>query len=497
MATAEGGVPIDVEWLNSLTRRVEGARLRRHRRDEPRTIFRVPANMREGDPSAYQPRIISFGPFARDNPALKPMEKLKYRYVQKLLQRNPYAKLEDYVSSIRGLEVRSRACYSEDVPMGSNEFVEMMLLDGCFIVEILLLQTDEEEDRADAGEEVEEDPILTTNWTLPLVEYDMLMLENQIPFFIVEKVFELATSAGTYQTSCGSLNRLLLSFFDDLLPNEQMFLLPDAAAPEFYHVLHFVHYCIMPEEYKKSSQSEIKKAYKPFIYLKLRKIRRLSSDLYRRLLSSFRGSRSAGSVSDGSEQSSSPVVPESVPSATMLKESGVKFKEKDARSFLDVAFRDGTMEMPTLQVYDQTNSLFRNLIAFEQCLPDVGTHVATYAVLMDCLIDSGEDVALLHRYGCVVNGLGNDEDAAKLFNRLCKEVAVNYDACYLAGLFREVKKHCDSRWNKYRAKLMRDYFSNPWSFLSLVGALVIIALTVIQTSFAILAYFKPPHGAPT
>lgn len=460
-------------------------RRRRGRDAVPRTIFRVPANMREGDPAAYAPRIISFGPFHRADPALQSMSRLKLRYLQKLLLRNRDAALDDYLGLVQGLEARARASYSEDIDMDSNAFVEMLLLDACFIVEILLMQTDGDSYDDDDEEEEEEDPVVTTNWTLPLIEYDMLMLENQIPYFVTEGVFELATAARAAAGS--SLTKLLLAFFDDLLPCGRTTAPSEGAVPRFHHVLHLVHSCIMPEQYQ---QQETKRSYNPLIYLKLHRVRRVSSNLYRRLLSSL----SARSVGSGSSSSvpSLLLTPESIPSAISLKEAGVKFKERESDSFLDVAFRGGTMEIPALRVGHRTSSLFRNLIALEQCLPGVGTHVATYELLMDCLVDTGEDAALLHRHGCIVNGLGSGEDAALLFNRLCKEVTVEYGSCYLAGLFKDVKRHCDSRWNKWRAKLMHDYFSNPWAVLSLAGAVILIFLTVVQTFLAVLSYFKPP-----
>ncbi|KAJ6800511.1 UPF0481 protein-like [Iris pallida] len=382
MASAGSGVVIaidllDQQWLSSLRERVAGTGLRIHPREETRTICRVPRHLREGDPVAYEPRIISFGPFCRDNPAVKPMEELKLRYVRRLLRRNPNAVLEDYVNLIRGLEVRLRACYSEDIAMDSHKFVEMMLLDGCFFVELLLMISSPEYEQE---EEEKKDPVRTTPWALNLITSDMLMLENQIPFFIIDGVFKLAT----FRRSCpGSLTDLLLQFFDVLLPCERTSSPPPA--DRFYHVLHFVHSRIVHFESKQIAM--VKPPAAP-IYLELRQIRRWLSNIYGRgrVVSSARGFWPTRLRNEPS--GSSPPTPESVPCATMLKEAGVKFRGKKAESFLEVAFRDdGTMEIPKLLLYDGTNSLFRNLIAFEQCFPEAGTHVATYAMFMDCLVD--------------------------------------------------------------------------------------------------------------
>lgn len=54
--------------------------------------------------------------------------------------------------------------------MKSEEFVTMMMLDGCFIIQ-LFLNMEYEDAR-------EDDPILRIKWMLPIVSVDLLMLEN-------------------------------------------------------------------------------------------------------------------------------------------------------------------------------------------------------------------------------------------------------------------------------------------------------------------------------
>lgn len=460
---------LDQEWLGSLRKKVEVAVLRKHRRDSPPTIFRVPASMRQADPDAYTPSVISLGPYHRGNPALKPMEELKLRYLQKVLLRNPKAHLEDYVKLVKELEPMVRASYSEEIDMDSHSFAEMLLLDGCFVVELFLMQLDgkkHEQEPEEEEVEKEEDPILSTTWTMPLIESDMLMLENQVPFSVLRHVYDLATGSDEY---CYSIVQLAQAFFNDYLPSDRL-VVPsdDLLFPKYFHLLHFFHSCIMP-----GRQAERRKcSYRPLIYQKL--VRRPTDGFARRLL---------------------PPAPGSIPSATRLKEAGVAFETMAADSFLDVEFRGHVMAIPTLRVYDHTDSLFRNLIAFEQCFPRVGTHFATYATMMDGLICDAEDVALLHRYGCIVSGLGSDDVVARLFHGLRKDATVDWRSCYLAGLFGDVRVHCDSRWNKWRAKLMHDYFSNPWSVVSLIAALVLIFLTVVQACFALLPYVFPRYLA--
>lgn len=178
-----------------------------------------------------------------------------------------------------------------------------------------------------------------------------------------------------------------------------------------------------------------------------------------------------------------------IPSATKLRESGVHFRrKKEATSFLDISFENKKMEIPQLQVDDGTNALFRNLIAFEQCYDEVSPHVTAYASLMDCIVDTAADVALLQKRGIIVSGLGDSKEIALLFNKLCKEVAINDNECHLSSIFRDVNKHCNTRCNKWRATLNHDYFGNPWAIVSLSAAIFLFVLTITQTVLRILTF---------
>ncbi|KAM7489008.1 hypothetical protein LguiB_026492 [Lonicera macranthoides] len=63
------------------------------------------------------------------------MEKHKRRYLELLLQRKNDHK-EKYIDALRSLEGEVRRCYAEHLEQDANQLVYMMLLDGCFIVEL-------------------------------------------------------------------------------------------------------------------------------------------------------------------------------------------------------------------------------------------------------------------------------------------------------------------------------------------------------------------------
>jgi hypothetical protein len=59
---------------------------------------------------------------------------------------------------------------------------ETLLLDGCFLVEFFLKAEEAADDAA---------------WAMQNVYNDLFLLEKQLPFFVVERFYELATGRGT------------------------------------------------------------------------------------------------------------------------------------------------------------------------------------------------------------------------------------------------------------------------------------------------------------
>jgi hypothetical protein len=112
------------------------------------------------------------------------MEDHKLLYLQQLLQRRNESSVERYIKAMRELEGRGQRCSAKPISLTRDEFVEMMLLDGCFIIELF---------RKLAKEELRDecDPIFQLDWMHPMLLRDVLLFENQLPFFVLNKLFEM------------------------------------------------------------------------------------------------------------------------------------------------------------------------------------------------------------------------------------------------------------------------------------------------------------------
>ncbi|KAK1264709.1 UPF0481 protein [Acorus gramineus] len=468
------------DQVESLRSRMKDAHCNRWRQ-EPCSIYRVPFKLRWSHVDAYDPSLIyrgpydpfyvSIGPYHRGKPQLQPMEEFKLRVLQNLLSRNPTITLERCLEEMKGLELRARSCYSEVIDMSSEEFVEMMLLDGCFTVFILTCELNDlvwmpREGLQETEHNVDGGGIAPRVSLLDDVMYDLLLLENQIPFFVLKALFNLLITG--FHNENISLEHLAIEHFPAIYPGRKdsnLFVTGD----KVQHLLHLLYLSIIPVIEPRKSDASSKKL--------------LRCDL----LPIFR--RKMASSSKGQDK----LEPEIwIPTVTQMKEAGVKFKVKNSTSsFLDVTFRDGVLEIPTLVLDDDTKSLLPNLIAYEQCYRYTKFHVTNYTFFMDCLVNTPADVSILQDKTIIMNDLSSENEAAQFINQLGIEVACDWNESYLSDLFNEVNRFCGLRRNKWRAKLVRDYFSNPWTIISLGAAVVLLVLTFLQTFFAMYTYFHP------
>ncbi|XP_064958001.1 UPF0481 protein At3g47200-like [Musa acuminata AAA Group] len=525
MSIAEEKIEIitNDEWLSSLKTRVAKTKWVVGRTSGP-TIFKVPRIFQEADPKAYEPKMVSLGPYHHGNIHLKAMEDLKWHYLKEFLGRNPGKPLEDYIDQIKKREHEARMAYSEKVDMTSDEFAQMMLLDCCFVIEIIDLwktyverQEKEEEEEEEAvdkqircawpwfrtarpihsvaaqprplmhsvamrptlsvferpmtmfgnqlrtdekGTEAEHNPITSTRYTLPVVVRDMLMLENQLPFFLLETLFHSA-----FPKSPDRLENWIFKFVSNLVKSK-IENSPNIGDVKVHHILHLLHYCIDPAKTRDGGKPSSSLWHKP----NRKNLRRSREDNHPTPLLKW------------------------IPSATQLMEAGIHFrKKKEATNFLDITFQNGEMEIPLLQVDDGTNILFRNLLVFEQCSKNVSLHVPAYATLMDCIINTAADVALLQQHGIILSCLGDGKQVADLFNKLCKEVTLDYEKSYVSGIYKDVNKHWTNKYNQWRARLNHDYFSNPWAVISVFAAILLFGLAITQTIYSALSYVRPPN----
>lgn len=173
-----------------------------------------------------------------------------------------------------------------------------------------------------------------------------------------------------------------------------------------------------------------------------------------------------------------------------LRRAGIRLRcTKGHCSFLLVSFQKGVLEMPKIVIDDFMSSFLLNCVAYEQCHHSSSKHITTYAVLLECLVNTHKDVEYLSDRNIIENHFGTDSEVAKFINNLGKDLAFDIDRCYLAQVFEDVHKYYNSSWHVQWAGFKYTYFNTPWSFISALAAFVLLVLTVVQTLYTVYAFY--------
>ncbi|KAJ7963969.1 hypothetical protein O6P43_013848 [Quillaja saponaria] len=108
-------------------------------------------------------------------------------------------------------EERARSCYEGPISLSSNEFVEMLILDGSFVLEPFRGSTQEFKQLGYPRN----DPIFAMRGSMHSIRRDMIMLENQLPLFVLDRLLGLQLGDPEQR---GLVAKLVLQFFDPLMP---------------------------------------------------------------------------------------------------------------------------------------------------------------------------------------------------------------------------------------------------------------------------------------
>ncbi|XP_071688049.1 UPF0481 protein At3g47200-like [Rutidosis leptorrhynchoides] len=383
------------------------------------TIYTVPSRLRDLSPNSFTPRLVSIGPLHKQDMNVQEFEQYKPFIFGDLLKKVDSTLNETTVEAcVKKVLARLddiKACYS----MTNNtyqdaELVKMMVMDACYILFIL----------------IHYDLILTNNRAfLSTLVPDLVMLENQIPFFVLRDIFE-CTVLKFQPTSY--LNMMLLKLLENVKPFEAE-LGPEinhATGTKYDHILDFLH-----------------ESYEP--------------------------------TSNVSSTGQSFIVPPSY-SVTELEKAGVKFVlNKDiSKCPLAINFESNwynpTLRLPLLSIDLYTEVVFYNLIALE--LRRLKTaYFTSYVVAMMNLVKTTEDHLKLEGLKIARNNPSGTQYVVDLIHNLSK--GCDLKEFLYAEDWEKIHKYCNSPigWTR------RTYFSGAWSYIASISGLIIFILTVIQT----------------
>ncbi|KAK2664957.1 hypothetical protein Ddye_003531 [Dipteronia dyeriana] len=398
-------------------------------------IFRVPRSLVEINQKAYYPLIVSIGPYHHGSKHLTMIEEHKRRFLRSIFDRtgDPWVNLGLCFQTVESLEAEIRESYSETSRLESKELVEMMVVDGCFIIELVYQSLN-------LASKDPDDPIFKMEWILPFVMRDLLKLENQIPYSVLETLFKILVPNPRY-----TLQNLILEFFSFSLEKPGSKRTRDRKF-EGKHLLDLVRVSFRPQSLRSQSPPAQSTKHPRFIQ-----------------------------------------------PANRLDRAGIKFKTSESPDvcFLDVKFSNGVLRIPPLRMDDFITCFILNCVAFEQCYGHCEKFVTDYATFMGCLINNHNDAGFLSDHKIIENYYGTDEEVTQFFDKVGKDVAFDLTKSYLYKFIEDVNDYYWNDWHVRWASFKHTYFDTPWSFMSALAALILLVLTMIQALLAYMAYVNP------
>ena len=156
--------------------------------DKSCCIFKIPHTLGRANHTAYAPKIVSIGPYHRsddkEHDNLKMIEEHKKRYLEFFVSKTKDngVNLSHLVNVVSNSEKAIRDSYSENLDLSQEKLTKVMLLDACFILMLFLVVSREIEYKNF------NDPIFKLRWILPTLRSDLLLLENQVPLFLLNDI---------------------------------------------------------------------------------------------------------------------------------------------------------------------------------------------------------------------------------------------------------------------------------------------------------------------
>ncbi|MED6131398.1 hypothetical protein PIB30_009620 [Stylosanthes scabra] len=511
-------------------------------------IFNVPKLLMASDPDSYVPQQVAIGPYHYWRPELYEMQRYKVaaaqRFQKSLQSQQQCLKFEEHVQKLLKFERKIRRYYHKYLDFSGETLVWMMAVDASFLLEFLQIYAIQE------GTKI---PGVSSSMS-HLVDYagkksahnailrDIVMLENQIPFFVLRKMLEFKFSS--LEAADDMLSLILTGLFNELSPFKTMEQYPNNEVSKSVHILDYLYDMIVPRQYqeiveeenynqdgeKKGNddenleEEEEKGNVKKFlsdvwnILSKMNKgpvrlvkrvlvskplklvvklpwqvisntpvLKLMKEPLERMVFARGKGGEDDEKKEKGSssgskiEEDKPPLVEEiTIPSVSELVNSGVRISPVNGCiSSISFDAKTCTLYLPVIALDVNTEVFLRNLVAYEASSSSGKLVVSRYTEFMNGIIDTEEDAKILRERGIVLNHLKSDLEVANMWNGMNKSLRLS-KVPKLDMVIEDVNKFYSGTTKVKVQKFMKVYVFGSWQLLTFLAAIFMLFLMGLQ-----------------
>lgn len=350
---------------------------------------------------------------------------------------------------------------------------------------------------------------------------DIIMLENQIPLFLLQAILEVQCSSSEIANEV--LHSMLVGFLKDLSPLKMIESSSCINITKYSHLLEFFYYNIVPkieEQIETSEETDhdeksqerlscikrfvatrdfISSRTRAFVFAIIMFLVKLPWRVVSSLpilsivmqpaehLLSFEMNQNSASNNECSNHGNTtpPLLEEiAIPSVTQLRNAGIKFSPTNGDlSTIDFNTRTATFHLPMISLDDNSEVVLRNLVAYEASVGSRPLIFSRYIELMNGIIDTMEDAMLLREGGIILNHLKSDQEVADLWNGMTRSIRLTRVQT-LDKVIEDVNTYYCSRWRVKIKRFLKIYVVDSWECLVSL-AIISFFLIICMQAFCV------------
>ncbi|RZC93697.1 hypothetical protein C5167_016324 [Papaver somniferum] len=394
-------------------------------------ISKVPTHMRVRNLAAYEPKVVSIGPYHHGKLHLVPMENHKQTARDNLVKASKLT-LKHFEDEMKKVMETLKMFYVDldSHKWNDDAFVELMILDGCFLIEILSGPYKFHKPYSTAH------PIFSEHGHAiyyDAVMQDLLMVENQIPYLAVETLWNCRMEI---EPGVNAVSNVISQW------------IWIGVKEPGHHILD-THIVGLLEVGKKNRKPDVKV--------------RCALKLYQ---SNVQFKKSASYKDMGFDKETGIFT---LPSIIINERTVTTYLNMVARTLTWSASKTAELAIYAhlLGVLVQSAKDVRVLQRYEIIVNELSNHEAVVDVIQEIVngITVPDDVRTKHR------------SVLKDLNEFCQRKTIRLKKVLYIWLL----------------NLRQTHFRTPWSGLSLIAAIALLTLAGIQAAYAILSYKKQKH----
>ncbi|GLT85134.1 hypothetical protein SLE2022_033330 [Rubroshorea leprosula] len=499
-------------------------------------IFQVPESLRQKDHEAYTPQLVALGPYRHLDHNLHQMQNYKIDSGKKFRHKFQHSELTKKLTQELTEELKSKGKDIHESYRGV-QFIKydqqalMMIIDGLFLLAILDEFVDSNEI---AGCATYLRVISSSGKMLPMdaILRDVLMLENQIPWFVLKEILskicpkseeyssgQISPESGENSQALNFLESeenlldlirhdpeqysrvLFIKFCQKLSPIKGKWPERPHISLQYHHVLDLLYQYITfnkeSEETNTNQSTEISAAdwavdpearNGPLDCSRFSQLRNNMSiftyigpiQIFLLILKLFLDILRVFGVSVETMFQEKQVL---IPSVYELSKARIKIKPVEGGTrYAKFDEKTNTLYLPKITLNSTSFVVFRNLAMYETMAKPESLHFRRYAELMGAIVDTAEDLRLLRDFEVLEINKSyhvSDAEILEIFNGMTGTMRFK-DATIDEQI--EKTNKCYNTYPLVRMKrVLRKYVYSSWKFLAAFATLLLILMMGLQT----------------